>query len=140
MSCFWHWHVKGFRSKRITLKVEVLQDRKIYCWQARPFIFQPGNFTGRGSEGVKGKHLPAGYLSNLVPPLVSATNPYHRRRPRETVIPAHKTELFANSFIPSTTQLWNILPQTIQTNPSISLLKKYLSTTDTMVPILLFWC
>ena len=65
------------------------------------------------------------YLSNLVPLLVSTTNPYHRRRPHERVFPAHKTELYANSIIPSTTQLWNTLPQTIQTNPSISLLKKY---------------
>ena len=31
----------------------------------------------------------------------------------ERVIPAHKTELYANSFIPSTTQLWNTLPETI---------------------------
>ena len=61
-----------------------------------------------------------GCLSNLVPPLVSTTNPYHRRRSHERVIPAHKTELYENSFIPSTTQLWNTLPQTIQTNPSIS--------------------
>ena len=65
-----------------------------------------------------------GYLTNLVPPLVSATNPYHRRRPYVRVISAHKTELYANSFIPSTTQLWNTLRQTIQANPSISLLKK----------------
>ena len=75
------------------------------------------------------------YLSNLVPPLVSTTNPYYRRRPYERVIPAHKTDLYANSFIPSTIQLWNTLPQTIQANPSISLLKKYLSTNGTMVPI-----
>ena len=34
-------------------------------------------------------HLCPGYLSNLVPPLVSTTNPYHRRRPHESVIPAH---------------------------------------------------
>ena len=34
-----------------------------------------------------------GYLSNLVPPVVSTTNPYHRRRPYERVIPVHKTEL-----------------------------------------------
>ena len=80
-------------------------------------------------------HQCPGYLSNLVPPLVLTTNPYHRRRPHERVIPAHKTELYTNSFIPSTTQLWNTLPQSIQTNPSISLLKKYLSTNDTMVPI-----
>ena len=80
-------------------------------------------------------HQCPGYLSNLVPPLVSATNPYLRRRPHERVIPAHKTELYANSFIPSTTQLWKTLPQTIQANHSISLLKKYLSTNDTIVPI-----
>ena len=72
-------------------------------------------------------HQCPGYLSNLVPPLVS------------TVIPALKTELYANSFIPSTTQVWNTLPQTIQTNPSVSLMTKYLSTNDTMVPIYLFW-
>ena len=30
----------------------MLQDREIYCLQARPCIFQPGNFTGWGSEGV----------------------------------------------------------------------------------------
>ena len=54
------------------------------------------------------------YLSHLVPPLVSTTNPYHRRRSHERVIPAHKTELYANSSIPSTTQLWNTLPQTTQ--------------------------
>ena len=31
----------------------MLQDRKIYCLQARPCIFQPGNVTGWGGEGVK---------------------------------------------------------------------------------------
>ena len=38
------------------------------------------------------------------------------------IILAHKTELYANSFIPSTTQLWNTLPETVQAYPSISLL------------------
>ena len=71
------------------------------------------------------------YLSNLVLPLVWTTSPHYRRRPHERVIPAHKTELYANSFIPSITQL----PLTIETNPSISLLKKYLSTNDTMIPV-----
>ena len=46
-------HVNGFASKGIALTVDVLQDRKIYCLQARPCIFQPGNVTGWGSEGVK---------------------------------------------------------------------------------------
>ena len=35
-----------------TLKVDVLQDLKIYCLQARPCTFQPGNVTGWCSEGV----------------------------------------------------------------------------------------
>ena len=42
-----------FLSKCIALKVDVSQDRKIYCLQARPCIFQPRNFTVRGSEGVE---------------------------------------------------------------------------------------
>ena len=46
-----------------------------------------------------------GYLSNLVPPLFSTTNPYHRRRPYERIIPAYKMELYANLFILSTAQL-----------------------------------
>ena len=45
--------MEGFSSKRIAL-IYMLQDRKIYCLQARPCIIQPGgNFTGWGSEGVK---------------------------------------------------------------------------------------
>ena len=45
--------MKGFSPKRSALKVEVLEDRKIFCWQARPCIFQPGHLTGWDSEGVK---------------------------------------------------------------------------------------
>ena len=45
--------MKGRSSKRVALKVDALQDRKIYCLHARPCIFQPGNFTGWGSERVK---------------------------------------------------------------------------------------
>ena len=45
--------MKGLSSKRIALKVDVLKDRKIYCLQARPCIFKPGNFTDWGSQGVK---------------------------------------------------------------------------------------
>ena len=52
LSSFSHCRVKGVSSKLTALKVDVLQDRKIYCLQARPSIFQPGNFTGWGSEGV----------------------------------------------------------------------------------------
>ena len=47
--------MKGFSPKRRALKVDVSQDREIYRLQARPCIFQPGNFTGWGSQGVKFK-------------------------------------------------------------------------------------
>ena len=43
-------------------------------------------------------HQCPGYLSNLVPPLVSTTNPYHRRRPHERVIPRTVCK-FIHSFI-----------------------------------------
>ena len=53
VSFFSHRHVKGFSSQRIdVLQADVLQDRKIYCLLTRPCIFQPGHFTGWGSEGV----------------------------------------------------------------------------------------
>ena len=80
-------------------------------------------------------HCPR-YLSNLLPPLVSTTNPHHRRQPYERDIPAHKTELYANLFIPPTTQLWNTLPEIIPVNLSISLLEKK-SINDTFGPYVL---
>ena len=70
MSSFSHWPVKGFSSKRIALKVDVLQDRKIDCLQARPSIFQPGNFTGCGGEGVK-------YSPSLISLVVSVDTKHH---------------------------------------------------------------
>ena len=87
-----------------------------------------------------------GYLSNLVPPLVSTTTPYHRRRPYERVLPAHENELYANSFIPSTlmscwrglTWCWFVLncgTHYLKLYKWISLLRKYLSTNNTLVPI-----
>ena len=44
----------------------------MYCLQSRPYIFQPGNFTGLGSEGVKphrvrrGKRRDRGEISALI--------------------------------------------------------------------------
>ena len=74
------------------------------------------------------------YLSDLLPPLVSTTNPYHRRRPYERIIPSFRTELYRNSFFPSTTLLWNNLPVNIQESSSLSEFKRYLTNNDTKVP------
>ena len=75
LSSFSHWHVKGFSSKRIALKVDVLEGRKIHSLQVRPCFFA-GNFKGWGSEGVK--H----YVYFLLLPVMSARHvrtlaPYH---------------------------------------------------------------
>ena len=53
-------------------------------------------------------------LKEHLPPLVSSTNPYHRRRPLQRQVPKHKTETYRQSLSPSKTTLWNDLPENIQ--------------------------
>ena len=74
------------------------------------------------------------YLHDLLPPLASAVNPYHRRRPLERLLPCHKTEVYNSSFFPSTTRLWNNLPLHIQESTSLSQLKQFLNRNDPIVP------
>ena len=40
------------------------------------------------------------YLKEHLPPLVSTTNPYHRRRPLQRQVSKHKTETYRQSFFP----------------------------------------
>eukprot|EP00745_Piridium_sociabile_P019699 TRINITY_DN29925_c0_g1_i14.p1 TRINITY_DN29925_c0_g1~~TRINITY_DN29925_c0_g1_i14.p1 ORF type:complete len:275 (+),score=2.49 TRINITY_DN29925_c0_g1_i14:136-960(+) len=74
------------------------------------------------------------YLTDLLPSLVSERNPYHRRRPLERIEPRSRTELYKNSFLPSTTALWNSLPDNIKASDSISQFKQYMCMPDTTVP------
>ena len=74
------------------------------------------------------------YLVNRVPPLTSQVNPYHRRNPLERYTPACRTELYKSSYFPSTTALWNNLPEDIRQTTSLSLLKRYLCQLDSTVP------
>ena len=74
------------------------------------------------------------YLIDMLPGLVANRNPYHRRRPLERNISRCKTELYKKSFVPSTTLLWNSLPDNIKESDSISSLKHYLSSEDPIVP------
>eukprot|EP00745_Piridium_sociabile_P003127 TRINITY_DN11889_c0_g1_i7.p1 TRINITY_DN11889_c0_g1~~TRINITY_DN11889_c0_g1_i7.p1 ORF type:complete len:377 (-),score=26.29 TRINITY_DN11889_c0_g1_i7:46-1176(-) len=74
------------------------------------------------------------YLSHILPPLISAVNPYHRRRPLDRVIPSFKTDIFRYSFFPSATVLWNKLPLTIQQTNSLSQLKNFLRKNDSKIP------
>ena len=78
--------MKEFSSKRIAVKVDVYtlestvrkrvkvdvpQDQKIYCLQARPCIFQPGHLTGWSREGVKGELSRSGTIGAVTDPVVS---------------------------------------------------------------------
>ena len=74
------------------------------------------------------------YISDLSPPLVPHINPYHRRRPLERDVTTCKTELYRNSFIPSTTAEWNSLPISVQQSTSLSVFKRSLSLSDSKVP------
>ena len=82
------------------------------------------------------------YVNNLLPEhvnikfpeLISELNPYHRRRSYNRQIPLSRTELYKTSFFPSSTELWNSLPDNIKTLNSISAFKRYLSRNDHTVP------
>ena len=74
------------------------------------------------------------FLNKYLPPLASSINPYHRRRPSERRPPSAKTEIYKQSFFPSTTILWNSLPIEIQTCSSLSLFKSFLSRNDPLCP------
>ena len=78
------------------------------------------------------------YLSERCPPLVGNLNPYHRRRPLDRRVPHSKTNLYYNSFFPSATREYNLLPDNVKINPSISSLKYFLSQYDTKVPVYYF--
>ena len=74
------------------------------------------------------------YLSNLLPPLVSQVNPYHRRNPLVRTVPRSKTETYNRSFFPSTSKLWNDLSLNMLQTDSLSQFKRNLSYNDTCVP------
>ena len=69
-------------------------------------------------------------LSKKIPPLAS-TNPYHRRRLLQRQAPKHKTETFRQSFFPSTTTLWNNLPENVQRTKAVCQVKTFLTRNDT---------
>ena len=76
------------------------------------------------------------YLQSLLPSLVSELNPYHRRRRMERTVPRCRTELnlFRSSFFPSTTTLWNNLPENFKQSSSLSEFKRLISLSDKPVP------
>ena len=78
------------------------------------------------------------YLNEILPPLLSEINRYHLRRPLERDHFTWDIERFRTSFFPSTTDIWNNLPEHIQGGDSIGKLKHYLSKDDHFVPEIFF--
>ena len=74
------------------------------------------------------------YFSDLLPPLASTANPYHRHRPYRRLITPFRTGPNRNSFFPSTTLLQNNLPVNIQESSSLSEFKRCLTVNDDNVP------
>ena len=74
------------------------------------------------------------HIITKFPNLVSEVNPYPRRRPLERQLPPWSTDLYYKSYFPSTTLLWNDLPDDIKSTTSIGAFKRYLSRNDPIVP------
>ena len=75
----------------------------------------------------KDKHgyLPE-YLSDLFPPAVQVTTPYHLRNNNNYVTVQQRLEIFSKSVIPSSTKLWNDFDNDIKNSPTLSSFKSNL--------------
>lgn len=63
------------------------------------------------------------YLANLVPPLVRENNPYNLRN-SDDIQPTHaRTNLFFNSFFPSTVRAWNNLADDVKNASTVAAFK-----------------
>ena len=63
------------------------------------------------------------YLCNLLPPLVTERTIYNLRNAENISIMNTKIEIFAKSFIPSGSFLWNKLPLSIRSETSVNSFK-----------------
>ena len=70
--------------------------------------------------------LPA-YLQSILPQTRGADTGHTLRNANASTTIHAKTTSFYRSFIPNTTRHWNILPETIRSEPSLKMFKKQLS-------------
>ena len=80
------------------------------------------------------KGLTPNYISNYIPPLITDINPYHRRNILNRYLPKCRTELYKQSFFPSTSAAWNDLPDEAKQIISVENFKMYLKSDDVQVP------
>ena len=71
--------------------------------------------------------LTPSYLSDLLPPLVSDTNPYSLRNSDNIQSIRTRTNIFFNSFFPSTIRAWNNLPDEMRNASTVNSFKTLLN-------------
>ena len=67
--------------------------------------------------------LTSNYLLDLVPPIIQETTNYNLRNANDIQTLHARTNLYYNSFFPSTIRAWNSLPEDTKQSPSISSFK-----------------
>ena len=72
--------------------------------------------------------LSPNYLRDLVPPLVQETTSYQLRNANDIQTFATNSELFYNSFFPSSVRAWNALPEDIKQTNSVLAFKSKLNS------------
>ena len=74
------------------------------------------------------------YLSDLMPPLVSDTNPYNLRNSDNVQSFRARTNIFFNSFFPSTIRAWNNISEDIRNANTVNTFKSRLNRNRQMPP------
>ena len=80
------------------------------------------------------KGLAPEYLTNLLPPLVAERTTFNLRNASNVSTVRRRTQLFAESFLPSTVEFWNSLPTAIQNINSLESFKKALKDSIFITP------
>ena len=79
------------------------------------------------------------YLQSLIPPMVQNTTSYNLRNSSDLRNIQARTNIFYNSFLPSTIRAWNELPEETKTVPSVASFK-YRLNRDLLKPPKYFNC
>ena len=75
------------------------------------------------------------YLSALIPSSVGETKAYPLRNSDNIRSIQCKSQLFTRSFLPSTINLWNALPESVRSSPSLSTFKANLNKDKLKIPM-----
>ena len=79
-------------------------------------------------------HLTPLYLSSLIPPSVSDMSRYNLRNSDQLQTIDSQTNLYYNSFLPSTVRAWDSLPAEVKQSQTTHSFKYYINKNKTAVP------